>query len=212
MTSYSSPSLRPLTRVCFAVLWLCMGLWLAQQTVVAAEEPQLPIEEIQVTGPRSMILLGQEIRKAEVQMYNLFNELNSTDDFDVTCGFVKDTGTQISAWKCMVGFMSHAEHRNTQEFLQTCFSPVSEADEQVNTQGLPPSCFLPKTDEQLNWENREKLDAMNAEMSALAKENPALAQAMLDLYAKKQRMQGLQLSKRENSGRFFRKLFGRKEE
>jgi hypothetical protein len=175
---------------CYAML--CMGLVLAQQSAVAAEGPERPIEEIQVIGERSLITLQNEIRADEVQMYELFNDLNSNDDFDVTCRNITHTGTLIPTWECDAGFMTRERFQNVQDFLQ--------------------SGFIPKTDEQMYWENRHKVAALNAEMIALAKENPALARAMLDLHAKRQRMEELQLGKRENTGRFFRRLFGREED
>lgn len=175
---------------CYAVL--CMGLWLAQQSAVAAEGPQRPIEEIEVIGERSLLLLENEIREVEVQMFEIFNDLNSSDDFDVTCRNITHTGTLIPTWECDAGFMTRERSQNVQDFLQ--------------------SGFIPRTDEQMYWENRHKVEALNAEMIALAKENPALARAMLDLHAKRQRMEELQLRKRENTGRFFRRLFGREED
>ena len=179
-----------LEATCCAVL--CLGLLLAQQSAVAAEEPQRPIEEIEVIGERSLISLEHEIRETEVQMYELFNDLNSTDDFDVTCRNVIHTGTLIPTWECDAGFMTRERFQNVQDFLQ--------------------SGFIPRTDEQMYWENRHKVAALNAEMLALAKENPALARAMLDLHAKRQRMEELQRQKRENTGGFFRRLFGREED
>ena len=35
--------------------------------------------------------------------------------------------------------------------------------------------FIQKTDEELYWENRDRVEALNAEMLSLAKENPGLA-------------------------------------
>ena len=58
---------------------------------------------------------------------------------------------------------------------------------------------------------RDALDLFRGSLT-LAKENFALALAMLDLHAKRQRMEELQQGKRENTGRFFRRLFGREED
>lgn len=188
---------------------LCMGLWSPQQTVLAADEQEREIEEVQVLGEQSQVALARSIREAEVHMYDLFNALNSTDAYDVTCRFHDVTGSRVPDWRCEIGFMANAGYRNSQEFLQFCFSLMP--DEGPNTNALPPTCILPKTAEQVYRDNRHILADMNAEMLALAQENPELAQAMLDLYAKGQRMQELQLRQRENSGGFLRRLFGRKE-
>lgn len=171
---------------------LSMGVWLAHPSASAQDGAELPIEEIEVIGERSLISLEHEIRETEVQMYEMFNDLNSNDDFDVTCRDVIHTGTLIPTWECDAGFMTRERFQNTQDFLQ--FG------------------FIPRTDEQMYWENRHKVEALNAEMIALAKENPELARAMLDLHAKRQRMEELQRQKREDTGRFFRRLFGRGED
>jgi hypothetical protein len=150
---------------------------------------QRPIEEVEVIGERTLLNLQIEIRNQEVEMYNIFNDLNSTDDFDVNCRNVTHTGTLIPTWECDAGFMTRMRFQNTQDFLQ--FG------------------FVPKTDEELYWENRDKVEALNAEMIALAKENPALAEAMLELHAKRQRMEEMQQAKREETRGFFGRLFGR---
>ena len=72
--------------------------------------------------------------------------------------------------------------------------------------------FIQKTDEELYWENRDRVEALNAEMLSLAKENPALAEAMLDLNAKKQRLEAIESGKRESTKGFFSRLLGRDED
>jgi hypothetical protein len=78
-----------------------------------------------------------------------------------------------------------------------------------NTQDFLQLGMIPKTDEEMYWENRHKVEALNAEMIALAKENPALAEAMLELHAKRQRLEEMQQAKREETRNFFGRLFGR---
>ena len=155
----------------------------------ARPEREIPIEEIEVIGERSTISLIYEIQQAEVQMYEMFNALNSTDDFDVICRDVVHTGTLIPTWECDAGFMTRERFLNTQEFLQ--FGTI------------------PKTDEDMYFENRDKVEALNAEMKALAKENPDLARAMLDLHAKRERLEEMERRKREETKGFFRRLFGK---
>jgi hypothetical protein len=169
-----------------------MGTAQEAETATAIPVRQRPIEEVEVIGERSLLNLQIEIRNQEVAMYNIFNDLNSTDDFDVNCRNVTHTGTLIPTWECDAGFMTRLRFQNAQDFLQ--FG------------------FIPKTDEELYWENRHKVEALNAEMLALAKENPELAQAMLDLHAKRQRMEALQQAKREATNGFLGRLFGRNKE
>ena len=158
----------------------------ATQTQAARERP---IEEISVVGERSALFLLEEIKNAEVLMYDIFNDLNSTDDFDVNCRNVTHTGTLIPEWECDSGFMTRERFQNTQDFLQ--FG------------------FMPKSDEEMYWENREKVAALNAEMLSLAKENPGLAEAMLDLNAKRERLEEIESRKREKTKGFFSRLLGK---
>ncbi len=148
-----------------------------------------PIEEITVVAEPSTIFLLGEIKNAEVMMYDIFNDLNSTDDFDVICRYITYTGTLIPTWECDAGFMTRERFRGAQNYLQ--FG------------------FIQKTDEELYWENRDRVEALNAEMLSLAKENPGLAEAMLDLNAKKQRLEEIESGKRESTKGFFSRLLGR---
>ena len=181
-----------------------LALMLSQSLVIAAEQVteeaaeqipeapaarERPIEEIEVIGERSTISLIYEIQQAEVQMYDIFNDLNSTDDFDVICRNVTHTGTLIPTWECDAGFMTRERFQNTQDFLQ--FG------------------FVPRSDEEMYWDNRDKVEALNAEMLELAKENPTLGQAMLELHAKRQRLEGMETRKREKTKGFFSRLLGR---
>ena len=181
-----------------------LALMLSQSLVIAAEQVteeaaeqipeapaarERPIEEIEVIGERSTISLIYEIQQAEVQMYDIFNDLNSTDDFDVICRNVTHTGTLIPTWECDAGFMTRERFQNTQDFLQ--FG------------------FVPRSDEEMYWDNRDKVEALNAEMLELAKENPTLGQAMLELHAKRQRLEDKETRKREKTKGFFSRLLGR---
>ena len=191
---------RPGRPVSWLVLlsWLMPAIAMAQEpaTEQSAESPpaqpapgrEIPIEEIEVTGERSTLSLIVEIRQDEVRMYEMFNELNSTDDFDVTCRHVTHTATLIRTWECHAGFMTRERFQNAQDFLQ--FGSV------------------PRRDEEMYWENRDKVEALNAEMIALAKENPVLARAMLDLHAKRERLAEMEKRKREKTKGFFRRLLG----
>ena len=160
-----------------------------EQSIQTQPARERPIEEIAVVGERSTLLLLNEIKDAEVMMYDIFNDLNSTDDFDVNCHNVTPTGTLIPVWECDAGFMTRERFQNTQDFLQ--FG------------------FMPKSDEEIYWENRKKVDALNAEMLSLAKENPGLAEAMLDLHGKRQRLAQMESRKREKTKGFFSRLLGK---
>jgi hypothetical protein len=53
------------------------------------------IDEITVLGTRSMRTLRLEVQAARERVYDLFNSLNSDDEFDIHCRNVPRTGTRI---------------------------------------------------------------------------------------------------------------------
>jgi hypothetical protein len=130
-----------------------------------------PIEEIEVTGQRTVYSLVYAIEQAEVQMFSLFNELNSSDDFDVTCGHITYTGTRIASWVCDSGFLKKERELDMQRLR------MRAGFEQ------------PRTEAQLRFDTESKARRLNAEMKALALQHPELARRMLDLAAKQEALE-----------------------
>jgi hypothetical protein len=129
---------------------------LAQPLVAAQPQLQNPaIEEIQVTG-QSASRLRTEIQRIEKGMFAMFNELNSTDDFDVNCRY-----------QCEPAYLAKARAANVFDVLT--FEGIELKDEA-----------------DLLFENRVKTAQLNMEIRKLALEHPELATAMLDLEARKQ--------------------------
>lgn len=145
------------------------------------------IEEIEIVGQRSLIQLRSELRAIEGKAFKLFNELNSDDEFDVHCSRETPTGSRISYWQCVPRYLVNAQAQNAQDFL--LFGMAM------------------KDQEQIWWENRYKHAQLNAEMKALAAQNPELLTTLLDLQAKQQRLEALEREKRSASP--LRRLFGR---
>lgn len=53
-------------------------------------------DEIKVLGDRSLFSLRREAIKAQELKYEIFNSLNSTDEFDITCEMIAPIGSHIS--------------------------------------------------------------------------------------------------------------------
>ena len=75
------------------------------------QEPQVtasqrPIEEILVTGERTVISLRNEIRREEENLYRIFNELNSHDRFDIKCKTERRLGSAILIRNCYPRFFT----------------------------------------------------------------------------------------------------------
>ena len=120
-----------------------------------------PIEEITVLGERTFFTLRLEIEAAEEEVYGLFNELNTNDDFDVTCTWEAYTGSHIKRRRCMAAYLREAQAENTQNYLKGIDTrlSLSEVEGEVHQQTL----------------------AMEAEMTQLALDNPEFSQALRKL-------------------------------
>ena len=120
-----------------------------------------PIEEITVLGERSFFTLRLEIEAAEAEVYGLFNELNTNDDFDFKCTREAYTGSHIKRRRCMAAYLREAQAENTQNYLNgiDLQLSLSEVKGEVHQQTL----------------------AMEAEMTQLALDNPEFSQALRKL-------------------------------
>ena len=120
-----------------------------------------PIEEITVLGERSFFTLRLEIEAAEEEVYGLFNELNTNDDFDFKCTREAYTGSHIKRRRCMAAYLREAQAENTQNYLKGIDTrlSLSEVEGEVHQQTL----------------------AMEAEMTQLALDNPEFSQALRKL-------------------------------
>jgi len=119
------------------------------------------LDEIRVTADNTLRSLRKEIRMANEVKYEIFNELNSTDDFDITCKWQVPTGTLFRQWGCITGYMEKARSR------------------EMDLWRLSEGKFLPASDWQLSVEFAHKHKALMKEMVDLALKYPELATAMI---------------------------------
>ena len=73
--------------------------------------PQVSGEEEVVVRGRSPEELRVEIERTENAVYARFNELNSSDEFDIHCSEHAPTGSNIPVRTCKPNFMLRAEQR-----------------------------------------------------------------------------------------------------
>lgn len=66
----------------------------------AAGEAEQEIDEIVVTGEKSLRQVRREIRMLDLQIYSMFNELNTDDDYDIVCRKITRIGSNIVRNKC----------------------------------------------------------------------------------------------------------------
>lgn len=117
------------------------------------------LDEIRAIGDRSLFTLRREAIKAQELKYEIFNSLNSTDEFDITCDEVASTGSHIKRRLCIAGYMKAALEENARSIL------------------LLPGTI--RSYHQLAAANIHKTKALNKEMKDLAAKHPELATAMI---------------------------------
>ncbi len=66
--------------------------------VSVADEQE--IDEVVVKGKRTLRRIRQEIRSLDLQIYSMFNELNTDDDYDIVCRKMARIGSQIVRNNC----------------------------------------------------------------------------------------------------------------
>ncbi|MDH3440284.1 MAG: hypothetical protein OEM63_06010 [Gammaproteobacteria bacterium] len=89
---------------------------------LAAEETETisseTIDEITVYGERSIIVLQKEFDLAQVRMFDLFNTLNSDDEFDIECDYEQRIGSRRWHHVCTPKFATRQAAHEGAVFLR----------------------------------------------------------------------------------------------
>lgn len=125
------------------------------------ESASRPIEEISVVGERTFFSLRLEVESAETEVYGLFNELNSRDEFDIKCIEEIFIGSHFSKRVCMADYLRKEQARNVQNAAL----------------GIDILLIL----DGVKGDVSQKTLAMEAEMLSLAQENPVFFEAIRKL-------------------------------
>ena len=131
---------------------------------------QRPIEEIQVTGERTLLTMRNEIIREEENLYRIFNELNSHDRFDIKCKVERRTWSYILARNCYPKFFT--DLRRAENSLA-----LSEFRQAFSDDGVDPALFNMgmgkiKNDRQIRELAAGDYQALSEEMLRIASENP----------------------------------------
>jgi hypothetical protein len=135
------------------------------------------LEDIIVEDKRFLRSLRMEMIRAEDLKFEIFNSLNSTDEFDITCEKYTPTGSILPRRVCDVGFMKKARGEDVRLFTDFMEKPDGEF-----YQG-----FLLRSEHQLTGELAYKAEALKKEMVELGIKHPSLGKAMIDEYELRQR-------------------------
>ena len=76
--------------------------------VAAAAQEEEAIDDIVVTGEKSISTLRNEVFEAEEAFYSVYNKLNDDKDFTVRCFYETPTGTRIRNHVCRAKFVTDA--------------------------------------------------------------------------------------------------------
>ncbi|MCH2346893.1 MAG: hypothetical protein MK299_05815 [Pseudomonadales bacterium] len=131
---------------------------------------QRPIEEIQVTGERTLLTMRNEIIREEENLYRIFNELNSHDRFDITCKEERRVFSNIPARNCLPRFFTDLR-------MDTTRFALSELRQAFSPDGVDPALFelglsRIENDRQIRELAAGDYQALSEEMLRIATENP----------------------------------------
>lgn len=146
----------------FLSLFLSSGVYSNEtltEKYIDSDAQEYMLDEVIVTGDSALLSLKKEVFRAEDFKFEIFNSLNSTDDFDITCKDKPRSGPGMKRRVCDVGYMKKERWKDITAFM---------------FMGIPP-----RSDAQLAIENAHKTKALNKEMMALSIEHPELATAMV---------------------------------
>ena len=79
--------------------------------VAAAGQDEEAIDNIVVTSQKSTTTLRREMIRAEDDFYELYNQLNDDNEYDVRCSYITITGARKKEHVCRPVFFSKARHR-----------------------------------------------------------------------------------------------------
>jgi hypothetical protein len=74
-------------------------------------------EEVEVIGQRQLFQMEARLIEAEDAVYELYNELNTDDLYDVKCEWEEPLGTNMKHRVCRPGFIQKAENSRGQEYM-----------------------------------------------------------------------------------------------
>jgi hypothetical protein len=150
----------------FALMLSVVPVGMCQTTSTAESQPASSetLEEITVYGDKSLTRLRHELYRAEEDFFAVFNDLNSTDEFDVDCDYVTFLGDRRRHHLCMPKFAEKAEVDATLNMLLNGKAGGSWAEYYLGSGPV-----------------RKKDELLRAEIAALVTENPEMQEAFTKL-------------------------------
>jgi hypothetical protein len=149
----------------------------------AAPQQETP-EEVVVRG-RRIGELRAEIEDARRRAYDIFNEINIDDEFDVYCRKESQPGTNVPRQVCRAQFERRISADAASEYMGTLARNCPVVDGEVNTQACMFSGYGQSAADAargIEGQLPGKQAQMRAEILRLANEDERFGQAILDYY------------------------------
>ena len=152
----------------------------------SAQQSTRELEEITVVGQRSLLSMRYQIRREEDNLYKLFNELNSTDEFDIKCRNVT-RNSYIPRRECEPKFFTKARQANAIMGLADMRDSLSAAAESGNSDAaagvnetlMERGIDLLESDSELALQEGKTFEALNEEIFRIAIENLDYLESLL---------------------------------
>ena len=128
--------------------------------------------------------LRAEVEDARERAYELFNDLNSNDEFDVRCHGESRSGTNVPQVVCRAQFENRISAAAAREYLSGLFSACNQ-----DGAGVTQDCMLSNAGatginraQGVEGQLPGKREQMTDEIFRVARENDEFARAILDWY------------------------------
>jgi len=129
-----------------------------------------PIEEIRVTGTKTLLTVRTQIERAKLFSYKLFNELNSDDKFDIKCRTTRRTSSYIPVRNCEPQF--HYKERQENAAAAMVHYRDMFVDGEVNHSAIDLGNSVLDSEIEIVGRIQDDYEAMNEDMLRVALENP----------------------------------------
>lgn len=143
------------------------------------ERDSVVLDEITVVGEQSLISIRYRIERAEDNLYSMFNELNSSDDFDIVCRNIRITNSHIPQRRCEPVFFSELR-KNSAQFTQSELRQAWSEDG-IDIAVMERAMDFIEPESRLREQAATSFEALQEEMLRIALENPQYLQSLEQL-------------------------------
>jgi hypothetical protein len=148
--------------------WCFSAFAMAQQAEqsqpqVAQDEP----DEIVVIGERLTMQLRIQLRESEKLAYDIFNQFNDEERFDISCSVQERTGSRFAEQGCQPEFVIQASREHAQDYYNTMPGP-----------GRPPDGSITREYAPMAMEIKRQQTAFQQKMKQVAEQHPEFLEAI----------------------------------